>query len=126
MCAVPADRHAVAADPVAGDRQQQRGDPERAQIGRVDEQAREEAGARAVDRAPQERDPHQRQQDDGEPEDLPGLDKRERLEQLVSRSEPAGEDDEPFGSFHEHGLARIEVVKGQRDVEIRVRALLVR
>src|SRR6478609_7431629 len=53
---------AVAADPVAGDREQQRGDAERGEVGRVDDQAGEEAGARAVDRAAQQRDRDQRQQ----------------------------------------------------------------
>ena len=58
--------------------------------------------------------------------DLPRLDERQRLEQLIHRAEPAGEDDKPFGGLHEHRLARVEVLEAQRDVAVRVAGLLVR
>ena len=60
VCAVAAGRLAVAADPVAGDRQQQRGDPERLQGRDVDDEADGEPRDRAEDRPSQERDRHQR------------------------------------------------------------------
>ena len=58
--AVAAGRLAVAADPVAGDREQQRGDAERPEVRRVDEQPGPEAGDGAEDRAAQQRDAEQR------------------------------------------------------------------
>src|SRR5215210_709018 len=64
MAAVTAGRLAVAADPVAGDRQEQRGDAERAQGGRVDEQPGREAGGGAIDRPAKERDRDQGEEDD--------------------------------------------------------------
>ena len=51
--AVAAGRLAVAADPVAGEREQERGDAERPEVRRVDEQPGEEAADRAEDRAAQ-------------------------------------------------------------------------
>ena len=45
---------------------------------------------------------------------LVGLDQRQRLEQLVERAEAAGEDDEALGRLHEHHLARVEVLEGER------------
>ncbi len=65
-------------------------------------------------------------EDDREVEDLPGLDQRQRLEQLVERAESAGEDDEALGRLHEHRLARVEVLERERDVAVRVEPLLVR
>ena len=63
---------------------------------------------------------------DREVENLVGLDERQRFEQLVERPEAAREDDEPLGGLHEADLARVEVVEGQADVEVRVLVLLVR
>ena len=61
-----------------------------------------------------------------EVEDLPGLDQRQRLEQLVERAEAAGEDDERLGRLHEHHLARVEVAERDLEIEVVVRELLVR
>ena len=66
------------------------------------------------------------EEDDGEVRDLPRLDQRQRLEELVERAEAAREDDEALGGLHEHRLADVEVPEGQGDVEVRVRELLVR
>jgi hypothetical protein len=63
---------------------------------------------------------------DREVQDLPHLDQRQRLEELVEGAEAAGEDHEPLGRLHEHGLARVEVVEREADVEVGVRPLLVR
>ena len=66
------------------------------------------------------------EEDDREVTDLAGLDQRQRLVHLVERPEAAGEDDEPLGRADEAHLARVEVVERVLDVEVRVRALLVR
>jgi len=63
-------------------------------------------------------------EDDRELDDLPGLDERERLPELVHRAEPAREHDEPAGVADEHDLAREEVVELERDVAVGVGALL--
>src|SRR6185436_7634008 len=47
-------------------------------------------------------------------------------EQLVERAEAAGEDDEPLGGLHEADLASVEVLERVADVDVGVRALLVR
>ena len=60
MPAVAAGRLAVAADPVAGDREHERRQAERAERRRVDDQAREEAAEGADDRAAQQRDGDER------------------------------------------------------------------
>ncbi len=65
-------------------------------------------------------------QDDGELAHLVGLDQRERLEQLVERAEPAGEEDESLRSLHQHHLAGVEVAEGEGEVEKPVGLLLVR
>src|SRR5581483_11736739 len=49
-----------------------------------------------------------------------------RLVELVEGAESAREDDEALGRLHEHRLAGVEVAEGERDVEVRIRALLVR
>jgi len=56
--------------------------------------------------------------------DLPGLDERERLPELVHRPVTAREDHEPAGVAHEHDLAREEIVEVERDVAVGVAALL--
>src|SRR5438067_1362365 len=66
------------------------------------------------------------EEDDREVEHLAGLDQRQRLEQLVERAEAAREDHEALGRLHEHRLARVEVVEGEADVDVRVRVLLMR
>ena len=53
---VAARRLAVAADPVADQREQERAEPERLERRRVDDQPGEEPGAGADDRAAQQRD----------------------------------------------------------------------
>ena len=58
--------------------------------------------------------------------DLPRLDQRQRLVQLVERAEAAGEDDEALRRADEAHLARIEVIERVRDVEVRIRVLFVR
>ena len=58
--------------------------------------------------------------------DLARLHQRQRLEQLVERAEAAREDDEALRRLHEHDLARVEVLERQREVAVRVEALLVR
>jgi len=63
---------------------------------------------------------------DRELDDLPGLDQRERLPELVHRAEAAGEDHEPAGVADEHDLAREEVVELEGDVAVGVAALLER
>src|SRR6476659_5676888 len=55
VTSVAAGRLAVAADPVAGDRQQQRGDPEGLERRRVDDETRSEAGGGAEDRSAEQR-----------------------------------------------------------------------
>ena len=60
MGAVAAGRLAVAADPVAGEREQERGEPERPERRGVDEQPGEEAADGADDRAAEERDRDER------------------------------------------------------------------
>src|SRR5262245_10544163 len=60
MRAVPAGRLAVAADPVAGERQEQRARAERLQVRGVDEEPGVEACDRAEDRASQESDGRKR------------------------------------------------------------------
>ena len=62
--AVAGGRLAVAAAPVADERQQQRRDAERPERRRVEQQAGPEAGRRADDRARQERDERDRDEDD--------------------------------------------------------------
>ena len=63
---------------------------------------------------------------DREVADLARLDQHERLVQLVERPEAAREDHESLRRADEADLARVEVVEGVRDVEVRVRPLLVR
>jgi len=58
--------------------------------------------------------------------DLPGLDQRQRLPELVHGPEAAREDDEPAGVADEHDLAREEVVELERDVAVGIAALLER
>jgi len=62
-------------------------------------------------------------EDDRELDDLPGLDQRERLEELVHRAEPAREHDEAAGVANEHDLAGEEVVELECDVAVGVGAL---
>ena len=62
--AVASGRLAVAADPVAGDREHERREPEGAERRCVDEQAGEEAADRAEDRAAQQRDGDERDEQD--------------------------------------------------------------
>ena len=57
-------RLAVAPSPVAGERQEQRGDAERLERRRVEDKAREEAAGGAEDRAAQERDRDERDEQD--------------------------------------------------------------
>ena len=64
------------------------------------------------------------EEDDGEVPDLVRLDERERLEELVHRPEPPGEDDEGTRVLHEHRLADEEVPEVDRVVEIWVAFLL--
>src|ERR1700730_197716 len=66
------------------------------------------------------------QQDHGKVANRPGLDQRQRLEELVQGSEAAGRDHERAGVAHEHDLAREEVVEAQADVDVGVELLLVR
>src|SRR5919106_3967234 len=56
--------------------------------------------------------------------DLPGLDERERLPELVHGPEAAGEDHEPTRVADEHDLADEEVVELEADVAVGVAALL--
>ena len=114
--AVAPGRLAVAADPVAGERQQQRGDAERPEVRGVDEQAAEEAGGRAEDRPAQERDRDERheQQVGRAADDLDRVQDRD----LDDRGD---EDDEralsassaltarPFGTSTSDGVERVEV-----------------
>ena len=65
-------------------------------------------------------------QDDGERNDLEGLDEGERLEEFVERAEAAGEDDESARVLHEHDLAHEEVAEGEFDALVRVWLLLKR
>ena len=58
--------------------------------------------------------------------DLAGLDEGERLEQLVERPEPAGQDDEGVRVLHEHRLAGEEVAELDAEVDVGVERLLVR
>ena len=60
MPAVASGRLAVAADPVPGDREHQRGEPELSERRRVDDQAGAEAADRADDRAAKQRDGDER------------------------------------------------------------------
>ena len=61
--AVAAGRLAVAPDPVAADREHERRQAERLEVGGVDEQAAEEAPRRAEDRAAQQCDGHDRHEE---------------------------------------------------------------
>ena len=65
-------------------------------------------------------------QHDREVHDRPGLDQRQRLEQLVEGAEAAGEDHEAHRRLHEHRLARVEVLEAEPEVDVRVHPLLVR
>src|SRR5262245_9476169 len=60
MRAVASRRFSVASDPEAGEREQERREPEGAEPGDVEQQARPEAGDRAEDRALGERDGYER------------------------------------------------------------------
>ena len=60
MRAVASGRLAVASDPVAGDREDERREPEPAERRGVDEQAGEEPGARADDGSAEQRDGNER------------------------------------------------------------------
>src|SRR5687767_5418287 len=57
------------------------------------------------------------EQDHREVLDLPRLDQRERLEQLVQRAEAAREDDKSLRVLDEHRLAHEEVAEVERDVD---------
>ena len=74
---------------------------------------------RAADPVEQARPVRRADQHDREVADLAGLDERERLEQLVERPEPAGQDDEAVGVLHEHRLAREEVAELDPEVDVR-------
>ena len=102
MEAVAAGCLAVAADPVPGDRQQQRGDAEGGQRRGVDEQAREEAAGGAVDRAAQERDRDERQQHDV------GV-AAEDVDLVEDRHLQDGRDED-----QQRGLRRLEQIDGHR------------
>ena len=66
------------------------------------------------------------QQDHREVADRPGLDERQRLEELVQGAEAAGADDERGRVADEHHLAGEEVTEHQADVDVRVEVLLAR
>src|SRR5450759_2297636 len=57
---------------------------------------------------------------------LAGLHQRHGLEELVQGAEASGQDDEPLGVLHEHGLAGEEVPEVDPKVDIAVQALLER
>src|SRR5919108_4877105 len=65
-------------------------------------------------------------QHDGEMLDLPGLDQRERFEQLVEGAEAARKDHEGLRVLHEHRLADEEVPEVDAEVDVVVQPLLVR
>src|SRR5687768_17047246 len=56
--------------------------------------------------------------------DLPGLDEGQRLEELIERPEPAGEDDEGDRVFDEHRLPHHEVAEVDERIDVRIGALL--
>ena len=57
---------------------------------------------------------------------LPGLDQRQRLEQLVHGAVAPREDDEPRGIFHEHRLADEEIAEVDGALDVGVEPLLER
>src|SRR4029453_8175433 len=61
------------------------------------------------------------EQDDRKVEHLAGLNQGQGLEELVCRTEAAGEDDEALGRLHEHRLPDVEVMERQREIEIGIR-----
>src|SRR5215212_3700360 len=96
--AVAPGRLAVASDPVAGERQQQRGDAEGPEVRGVKQEAGPEAGDRTEDRAPQERDHEQQHEHEvrGAAEHVEGADDRrlddDGKEEQQRRLERVGEE----------------------------------
>jgi len=97
------------------------GDREQLQVVRADVALADHAVADPADHLAPVAGSHEH---DRELDDLPGLNQRERLPELVHRAEAAGEDDEPAGVANEHDLAGEEVVELERDVAVGVAALL--
>src|SRR5688500_11081874 len=58
--------------------------------------------------------------------DLPGLDQRHRLEQLVERTETARKDDERNGVLDEHRLPHEEIAELNQGIDVWIRSLLER
>jgi hypothetical protein len=63
-------------------------------------------------------------QDHGEIVDLVRLDEGQRFEHLVEGAVPPGKDDVAAGVFHEHHLAREEIVEMDERIDVAVRLLL--
>ena len=99
------------------------GDAEQQQVGRIDLAL---LGDGAGEPVHQPRPVRAAEQYHREVLHLSGLDQRERLEQLVERAVPAGEDDERGGVLHEHRLANEEELEVEAPAQVRVRALLER
>ena len=65
-------------------------------------------------------------QNDGHARALAGLDQGQRFQDFIERAEAAGHDHVGLGVFHEHHLAREEVLEGEDDIKIVVGVLFLR